>query len=234
VVGIAQSVRGRRPVAAAAAIVVLMWMGHAGIDWDWEMPAVTLPAFILAGTCAARRGRRAKRSAPSANTTWLKRLRGPVIALGCVLLAVMPTRTALSQARLDRAVDAYDRGNCLIASDRARAGHSALRARPEPSIVLGLCAARAGNRPAAVRAIDEAIGHDPGAWENYYALALVTGATGGDPRPALREARRRSPLDPRLTELARQLRTQPRRRWPAVCRDFRPWVDGFEREPIGG
>jgi hypothetical protein len=26
-----------------------VWFLHASIDWDWEMPAVTLPALVLAG-----------------------------------------------------------------------------------------------------------------------------------------------------------------------------------------
>jgi SAM-dependent methyltransferase len=32
------------PVAALA-----MWAVHAGVDWDWEMPAITLPVLVLAG-----------------------------------------------------------------------------------------------------------------------------------------------------------------------------------------
>jgi O-antigen ligase len=233
-VGIILSVRGRRPVAAAAGVVVLIWMVHASIDWDWELPAATVPAFLLAGTCAAHRGRGRRPTAVSVNRARLARLRVPAIVLGCVLIAIVPARTALSQARLDAAVAAYDNGDCPSATDRARASLSALGSRPDPSLLLGLCAARAGDRAAAAAAIDRAIGHDPGAWENQYALALVIGATGGDPRPALAEARRNSPLDPRLTQLTQLLRTEPRRRWPAVCRDFAPVITGFERQPIGG
>jgi hypothetical protein len=36
------------PAAALAA-----WALHAGLDWDWEMPAVTLPALILAAALVA-------------------------------------------------------------------------------------------------------------------------------------------------------------------------------------
>ena len=25
------------------------WLLHASIDWDWQLPAVTLPAIVLAG-----------------------------------------------------------------------------------------------------------------------------------------------------------------------------------------
>ena len=37
-----------RALAAAAAPLVA-WLLHAWIDWDWQMPAVTLPALVLAG-----------------------------------------------------------------------------------------------------------------------------------------------------------------------------------------
>jgi hypothetical protein len=37
------------PAAAAA-----VWLVHAGVDWDWEMPAVTLVAVVLAGLLLAR------------------------------------------------------------------------------------------------------------------------------------------------------------------------------------
>jgi hypothetical protein len=36
------------PLLAAAAAVVGAYAVHAGLDWDWELPAVTLPALILA------------------------------------------------------------------------------------------------------------------------------------------------------------------------------------------
>jgi hypothetical protein len=36
--------------AAAAAVV---WLLHSTIDWDWEMPAVTLPALVIAGALIA-------------------------------------------------------------------------------------------------------------------------------------------------------------------------------------
>jgi hypothetical protein len=29
------------------------WAVHAGLDWDWEMPAVTLPALALGAAAIA-------------------------------------------------------------------------------------------------------------------------------------------------------------------------------------
>jgi O-Antigen ligase len=39
--------------AAGPAAALAAWTLHAGLDWDWEMPAVTLPAFILAAAIVA-------------------------------------------------------------------------------------------------------------------------------------------------------------------------------------
>ena len=38
------------PAAAAGpAAALAAWLLHASIDWDWQFPAVTLPALIVAG-----------------------------------------------------------------------------------------------------------------------------------------------------------------------------------------
>jgi O-antigen ligase len=50
------------PEAAAGPIaVVVTWAFHAGIDWDWEMPAVTLAALLFAGALLALSDRAAQR-----------------------------------------------------------------------------------------------------------------------------------------------------------------------------
>jgi O-antigen ligase len=50
----AQAAWRRDPTLAAGWCAALAtWAFHAGIDWDWEMPAVTLLALILAGAVVA-------------------------------------------------------------------------------------------------------------------------------------------------------------------------------------
>ncbi len=46
---------GREDPAAAAGLAGggVAWVVHAGLDWDWEMPAVTLPALLLAAAAVA-------------------------------------------------------------------------------------------------------------------------------------------------------------------------------------
>jgi hypothetical protein len=43
------------PVATAGPIAALAaWSVHAGLDWLWELPAVTLPALLLAAALLRR------------------------------------------------------------------------------------------------------------------------------------------------------------------------------------
>jgi hypothetical protein len=37
------------PLAQGGCAACAMWLLHASIDWDWQLPAVTLPAIVLAG-----------------------------------------------------------------------------------------------------------------------------------------------------------------------------------------
>lgn len=38
-----------RPLAAGCCAASMVWLLHASIDWDWELPAVTLPVIVMAG-----------------------------------------------------------------------------------------------------------------------------------------------------------------------------------------
>ena len=57
IVGLAVAARRafrRLPVQAAGAIAALsVFAVHAGLDWDWEMPAVSLVALLCAGALIA-------------------------------------------------------------------------------------------------------------------------------------------------------------------------------------
>jgi hypothetical protein len=51
----AREVQRTDPVLAAGPVAGLVtWLFHASIDWDWEMPALTLVAIALAAMLVAR------------------------------------------------------------------------------------------------------------------------------------------------------------------------------------
>ena len=49
-----RALAGHGPIAAGSAAALVVWFLHASIDWDWQMPAVTLPALVLAGLLIAQ------------------------------------------------------------------------------------------------------------------------------------------------------------------------------------
>jgi O-antigen ligase len=49
----ARALRGRRELAAGSVAALSAWFLHASIDWDWQLPAVTLPAIVMAGLLIA-------------------------------------------------------------------------------------------------------------------------------------------------------------------------------------
>jgi O-antigen ligase len=72
----ARRVAGADPALAAGPVAVLAaWAAHSAIDWDWEMPALTLVPVVLAGILLARvpargqPGARTRATAAAARTT---------------------------------------------------------------------------------------------------------------------------------------------------------------------
>ncbi len=185
---------------------------HAGIDWDWELPAVTVWLFCLGGAALARRpGRGVGSSGPSS---------GARVILGALLLvgAVTPALIFVSQRQIDEAADAFEQGNCTTAADRAAAAIRTLENRPEPYEVLALCDVRRGFDRSGVAAIERAVERDPDNWEFHYSRAVVQGSAGLDPRPAAREALAHNPHDALTKSLVGYVDTSDRRRWIAKTR----------------
>jgi hypothetical protein len=51
-------------LATGPAAALAVWAAHAGVDWDWELPALTLVAVTLAGVLLAQTERDARPGAP--------------------------------------------------------------------------------------------------------------------------------------------------------------------------
>jgi hypothetical protein len=206
--------RGRdRPLYAALGAAGLAWAVHAGIDWDWEMPAVTAWFFCLGGAALATRARGPARPlvAPEVGTR-------VVVGLVVLIGAITPALVLVSQHQLDDAADAFEANDCPAAMDRAAASIRTLEIRPEPYEVLGLCDVRQGFDRLAVAALDRAVERDPDNWEFWYGYAVVRGSAGLDPRAAARRARRLNPHEPLTRSLVRYVDTDDPQRWIARTR----------------
>lgn len=207
----------RGPARHAGGLVlaaVALWAIHAGVDWDWEMPVLTLPIFALAGAAVAARPGERGRLLPGREARM-------VLAVGWLVVAVAPALVYVSQKRLDGAVGALARGDCPAASDEATASLSWLAARPQPYAVLGYCNLERGLPALAVSAMGKAVERDPHNWEMRFGLALAEGAAGADPRPSAAHALRLNPREPLVRDFARAAAGGDPTRWRTAAAEAR-------------
>ena len=165
------------------------WVVHAGIDWDWEMPAVSLVFFAAAGAALARR----PVDEPGSRTSVLVRI--PVIA-ALIGILVLPSLIMVSERSARTAKQAFDRRDCAAATRAARDAIDVLAVRSEPHEILGYCALREGRAAEGLAALEDAVDRDPRNWRVHYGRSLALAVNERDPRPAIAVARRLNPLDP--------------------------------------
>jgi len=212
---LAAGLRGRRRhLHAALLAAAVAWALHAGLDWDWEMPAITVWLFALAGLCLARPAREAAVATPA-------RFTRVAIAAGCLALAASPALVALSQARLNSAVAGFKRGDCGQAIDSALASIKAMWVRPEPYELLSYCDARRDRHSLALRTAGRMVELDPSSWEAYYTLALARANARLDPRAAALRAYRLNPRDQRARYALRYLARNRPNEWRRRAREAR-------------
>jgi len=165
-----------RDLFAATLAVTAAWSVHAAIDWDWEMPVVTLPVFALCGAAlgalpaATDEGQDGPSSLPSAAGPRIGTAARP--AVGAVLLAVVALATVvgLSQVQLRGTVAATRAGDCRAAGALASELPTSLR--PEPHAMVARCelrrarassgAERRRHAERAIAALGAAARRDPG------------------------------------------------------------------------
>lgn len=191
VIGASWRARGpERPLYAAVLAATLTWAAHAALDWSWELTGVTIWMFGLAGVALAARPDAGVVARP------LGRLPRIVLALGCLVLLLVPVNVYRSQHALRVAIAAYQDRDCNRSIDSALSAIDALPARADPWELLAYCDIRAGQTQLALRAARESVRLDPRAWDRHYAVALALAADRQDPRAAAREAARLNPLEP--------------------------------------
>ena len=136
---------------------------HAGVDWDWEMPALFVWFFGAGGVVLASRRPRLGE---------LGRTPRIVAALAVLVLAITPALFAVVAGR--RSTARPTRWRCATAAtaiDAALTATERFGMRPEPWLILGYCDARA--RP--VRAGPARDGRRPRAGPGQLAARLRPG-----------------------------------------------------------
>src|SRR5262249_6943739 len=178
------AVRARRhPLVPAASGAYVALLAHAGVDWDWEMTAVTLTGlFCGAALLVAARGRTPALSA------WF---RGTAVAVTVVLGTV-----AYVGLRGNQAIASSQSATGVAPARSAAAARDAERWAPWSTQAKQLLAAAQlaqGDRASARKTLGEAGARDAGGW-GVLADPAVAGEGAGR-RPAPAAPPRPDPLD---------------------------------------
>jgi O-antigen ligase len=183
----------RNPLGPATAGAYVAFLAHASVDWDWEVPVVTLSALM----CAAALLFMARRSGDH-----LVRLPGwgriGAAAVVPVLVWFSVVGGVANQAGAT-ASDALDRGDW---NDAEEAAERHVRWAPWSGggwHQLGLAQAGEGDFVAARASMREATRKDPSDWRVWYDLGNIS--TGAARQEAYVEAARRNPLGSDITAL---------------------------------
>jgi hypothetical protein len=209
----------QRYVYAAMLAAGAVWALHAGVDWDWEMPAATMWLFALGGMALALPAGAPQPGDPEGEGPG--RFTRVALGVACLAVIVTPALVTLSQAQIDRSVTAFKAGDCAVASDAALDAARLVAARPQPYQILGYCNSRAGESELAISMFETAVARDRRNWQSYYGLALVRAAAGRDPRPAAREALRLNPREALARDAVRRFDTDSPQKWKRRASDAR-------------
>jgi tetratricopeptide (TPR) repeat protein len=184
-----------RGYAAALLAACAAWAAHLWVDWDWDIPAVTLPVMIFLGVLAARPpespGRPASGRGPGL----------PALVAGGVLLALFAVSAllpALSRDLSDQALAVAARGgpeNLREADEKAAAARRLDPFALEPVFTSADLARRRGDVERARQLLADAVRRQPDNSQTWFRLGQLQAALDDTPG-ALRSARTAAALDP--------------------------------------
>jgi O-Antigen ligase len=182
------------PLAPVVAGAYLAALAHALVDWDWQLPAVTLCTLALGSTLliAARRSTDAH-AVPA-------RLRWTTIPLTLALIAFV-FAAQLGNSALAASERAANRGDYRAALAQARKAHEWLPWAASPLQRIAEAQLASGDLTAARSSLREAIRLDRSDSSTWLDLALTS--TGRDRRRALAQAARLNPLSQDVRKIGR-------------------------------
>jgi hypothetical protein len=193
VVPLVAAVRARaRPLVAAIAGAYVAFLGAAALDWDWQLPAVTLAA-LACGTALIATARPEDAARPAG-----RRLRVAAVALA-VPLAAFVFVAQIGAGALTASDRAAAQSDEQAAASEARRAKTWLPWSTAGTQLLGEAQLASGDLESARRTFLGAIARDRSDWSLWFDLGLTE--TGPARAKALAEARRLNSLSPELAAL---------------------------------
>ena len=189
-------VRARgHPLVPCALAAYTGLLAHAGVDWDWELPAVMF-AGLLTGAALLAAGRSGQ-----------QRVRPNMVAQGIVVAALIAVAgfsvvTLVGNRALAKSTNAVDAADWSRGQNEA---HAAVRWLPwsaEAWRNLGDAQLGLGHRSEARRSLAKAARLNPGDWRTWFDLG--TAERGAARRRAYTRAASLNPLNVNITELVRR------------------------------
>jgi hypothetical protein len=171
------------PLTSAAFAPYAAYLAHAGQDWDWELPAVTVTALVCAVSLLLA-SRRDEVGVPR-----VARLSTAAVA---AVLAVLSIAAYLGNRELALAERGSERAARRAADLQPWSG--------DPWRLLGEAQLARGDVAGARESFREGLERDPDEWELWLDLALA--AEGRQRAEALERAAALNPLEPDIAELA--------------------------------
>ena len=181
-----------QPLVAVAGGTYGAFLLHAGLDWDWEMPALTIGG--LACACAMLVAARRESFELSLG------VRAAAFAVTAVVAAFV-TFTYAGNVDLARGNNAYDAGRYPAAIHHAQDAAHVLRWSADPWHLRADAELAAGLRGAAHESYRRARDLDPNDWRLWYGFGIT--AHGQERRAALARARALNPLAREILALPR-------------------------------
>ncbi|MGI8728542.1 MAG: O-antigen ligase family protein [Solirubrobacteraceae bacterium] len=188
--------------ASAALLPAVVWIAHGSVDWFWEYPALSGPAFALAGAATALSSTAAVDDrSPSSARVSRPRIAGVCVAgLACVAL-VLPSYVA--DRHVQEAAARWP-ANPDAAFGRLERARDLNPLSAHASLVEGVIAVRLGRLSQAHVSFTRAARREPHDWFARFELGLVAGARR-DHTSAVRHLLVASRLNPRDVLIAQAL-----------------------------
>lgn len=185
VAALASALRARRmrsdltgAVAGAALLPLAVWLVYGSVDWFWEMPGLSAPAFAflgLAGALARTQNRVVPKTSPRSGIR-----RAPVLVLEATLLVAAVVALAfpyLSVREVSLASDVRQTNPSLALKDLTAASElNPLSA--DPGRIAGTIALETGRYAEAQRRFAEAISREPDGWFAWLGRGLAASELG--------------------------------------------------------